>query len=123
MITVDNKFEVGEKAYTGYRVPITYKCPICEGDGKFEHNGYEVQCKKCNGLGKLPDAHNMLLAPAEVTVSSVKMSYGGEHTIIKYKLRSNKNISNRSESMMFKTIDEAENYCKCVNTKEIVPEY
>lgn len=39
MIEVNNKFEIGEEVYTCVRVPVKYKCPICEGQGKFMHNG------------------------------------------------------------------------------------
>jgi|GEM_PF-6137577 len=123
MITVNNKFEVGEKAYTVYRVPVKYKCPICEGCGKFDHNGYEVQCGKCNGTGKLNDTHNTLLAPTEVTISSIKMSYNGTQVSIRYKVNSDKNVNNRLEKTMFKTLEEAESYCKSVNTKEIALEF
>lgn len=123
MITIENKFEVGEKAFTVYRMPVHYKCPICEGNGKFEHNGYEVQCKNCNGSGKLHDAHNTLLAPTEVTVSSIKISHNRINTSIRYKVYSDKNVRNRSQQTMFKTFEETENYCKCVNTKEIAPEF
>lgn len=123
MITVDNKFEVGEKAFTVYRVPVTYKCPICEGNGKFEHNGYEVQCKKCNGLGKLHDAHSTLLSTTEVTISSVKISWNGTNISIRYKVYSSKNVRNRSEETMFKTLEETEKYCRCINTKELAPEF
>ena len=123
MITVNNKFEVGEKAYTIYRVPVKFKCPICEGNGKFEHNGYEVDCKRCNGTGKLHDAHNTLLAPTEVKVSSIKISFNGTNVSVRYKVHGTQNVNNRSEQTMFKTLEETENYCKCVNTKEIVPEF
>lgn len=123
MFLVTNKFEVGEKCFTVYRIPVKYKCPICEGEGKFMHNGYEVKCKNCNGTGKLHDAHTTLLAPVEVKVSSIKTSFNGTNISIRYKVLSTENIRNRSEETMFKTLDEAENYCKCVNTKTLTPEF
>ena len=43
MYTIDNKFEIGEECYSVYRKPIHYKCPICEGTGRFLHNGYEYR--------------------------------------------------------------------------------
>lgn len=30
---------------TANKKPIHYKCPICEGNGNFLHNGYDVLCK------------------------------------------------------------------------------
>ena len=123
MITINNKFEIGEKAFTVYRVPVDYKCPICEGNGKFEHNLYEVRCKNCNGTGLLHDTHNTLLGVAEVTVSGIKVSCNGENVSVKYRVHSDKNIRNRQESTMFKSLEVAELYCKSVNTKEIRAEY
>jgi len=122
MITINNKFEVGEKAFSVYRIPVQYKCPICEGDGKFEHNGYEVHCKNCNGTGKRKDEHNTLLASEEVEISSIKVLYNGTAVSITYRVNS-QHIKSRSEKTVFKTLDEAENYCKAVNTKEVVSEF
>ena len=45
MYTVENKFEIGEECYSVYRKPTHYKCPICEGNGKFPYKGYEIWCK------------------------------------------------------------------------------
>ena len=42
MYTVENKFEIGEECYSVYRKPTHYKCPICEGNGKFPYKGYEI---------------------------------------------------------------------------------
>lgn len=68
MIEVNNKFEIGEEVYTGIRVPVKYKCPICEGDGKFLYNSYEVSCSNCCGSGKLHNAHQFLLEPVKVEI-------------------------------------------------------
>ena len=67
MYTIDNKFEIGEECYSVYRKPTHYKCPICEGNGKFLHNGYEVWCKNCHGSGKL---HNPRQYVMDVSIRS-----------------------------------------------------
>jgi DnaJ-class molecular chaperone len=39
-----------------YTVPaslIPKTCPICEGDGKHQHNGKPVPCSFCNGRGQV----------------------------------------------------------------------
>ena len=123
MITVDNKFEIGEKAYTSYRVPVQYKCPVCEGNGKFIHNGYEMRCVKCSSTGYLHDSRVTTLEPTEVTIRSIKASINGNSISIKYKVSCDKNVSNRSQGGLFKTLEEAKEYCKLANTKEIVPEF
>lgn len=123
MFLVENKYDIGEKCYTIYRVPVKYKCSICEGEGKFNHNGYEVRCVKCNGTGKLHDAHTTLLVPIEAQISSIKISINDSNISIRYKILSDVNIKNRLEEMLFKTFEQAENYYKDANTKMVVSEF
>lgn len=123
MIVVDNKFEIGEKAFTTYRIPVEYKCPICEGKGSFVHNGYEVHCKNCNGSGKIKNMQVTVLDVTEVTIASIRVTCNRNDIHVKYKVNSDKNVRNRSEKGLFKTLMEAEEYCKQVNTKEISGEF
>lgn len=124
MITVDNKFQIGEEAYTGVRVPVKYKCPICEGEGKFLHNGYEVRCSNCCGSGKLHNAHQFLLEPVKVRVRRIIASIWKDVTTIKYKVDCTEiHIRNRSETTLFRTLEEAERYCKECNTKARAAEF
>lgn len=119
MIEVNNKFNIGEEVYTGVRVPVKYKCPICEGDGKFLHNGYEVRCNNCCGSGKLHDAHQFLLEPVKVKIRRIIASIWNDVVTVKYKLDcAETNVNNRAETTLFKTFEEAEQYCKECNTKE-----
>lgn len=124
MVEVNNKFKIGEKVYTGVRVPVKYKCPICEGEGKFLHNGYEVKCSNCCGSGKSHNAHQFLLEPVMVTVQRIIASIWNDAITVKYKVNcTDANVNNRSETTLFKTLDEAERYCKECNTKQKVGEF
>lgn len=127
MITVSNKFEIGEECYTVYRKPIHYKCPICEGNGKFQYNGYDIWCRNCNGTGKLHNAKQFVLDVCKVRVRRIFASIWNDQTTIKYRVDLLSDISckvnNRSENNLFKTKEEAEKYCVAVNTKEITPEF
>lgn len=124
MITVDNKFEIGEEVYTGVRVPVKYKCPICEGQGKFIHNGYEVKCSNCGGSGKLHNSHQYLLEPVKVKIYRINASIWNDVVTVKYKVDcSEANVRNRSESALFRSLEEAEQYCKECNTKEKAAEF
>lgn len=114
MYLVKNKFEIGEECYTFYKQHIHYKCPICEGQGSFMHNGYKVQCRNCNGTGKLHNAHQHVLAVCKVKISSIKALFNGNDVSIKYKVNAVEcscGVNNRSESHLFKTAEEAEKYC------------
>lgn len=119
MIEVNNQFEIGEEVYTGVRVPVKYKCPICEGEGKFLHNGYEVRCSNCCGSGKLHNAHQFLLEPVKVRVRRIIASIWQDQITIRYKVNCTEaNVNSRSETTLFRELNEAEQYCKECNTKE-----
>ena len=127
MYTIDNKFEIGEECYSVYRKPTHYTCPICEGNGKFLHNGYEVWCKNCHGSGKLQNPHQYVMDVCKVKVRRIMASIFKDVVTIKYKVDvindCTINVKNRGESNLFKTAEEAEQYCFEVNTKQTVPEF
>lgn len=124
MIEINNKFEIGEEVYTGVRVPVKYKCPICEGEGKFLHNGYEVRCSYCSGNGRLHNVHQFLLEPVKVKIRRIIASIWNDVITIKYKVDCNEaNVRNRSESTLFRSLEESEQYCRECNTKQKSAEF
>ena len=128
MYTVENKFEIGEECYSVYRKPTHYKCPICEGNGKFPYKGYEIWCKNCSGSGKLYNPKQSVMAVCKVKVRRLIASIWQDQITIKYKVDGIDefklvNVRNRSENNLFKTEEEAEKYCVDVNTKEISGEF
>ena len=128
MYTVENKFEIGEECYSVYRKPTHYKCPICEGNGKFLYNGYEIWCKNCSGSGKLHNPKQYVLAVCKVKVRRLIASIWQDQITIKYKVDGvdefrSLNVRNRGENNLFKTKEEAEKYCVDVNTKEVSGEF
>ena len=128
MYTVENKFEIGEACYSVYRKPTHYKCPICEGNGKFPYKGYEIWCKNCSGSGKLHNPKQSVMAVCKVKVRRLIASIWQDQITIKYKVDGVDefkllNVRNRSENNLFKTEEEAEKYCVDVNTKEVSGEF
>lgn len=133
MYIINNKFEIGEECFSVYRKPVKYKCPICEGEGHFMHNGYEIRCRNCNGTGKLHNAHQFTMDICKVRVKRVIVNMFNEMMTIKYKVDlvikddelnfMGTRVNNRSESNLFKTREEAEKYCEGVNTEKIVGEF
>ena len=128
MYSVENKFEIGEECYSVYRKPTHYKCPICEGNGKFPYKGYEIWCKNCNGSGKLHYPKQSVMAVCKVKVRRLIASIWEDQITIKYKVDGVDefklvNVRNRGENNLFKTKEEAEKYCVDVNTKEISGEF
>ena len=128
MYTVENKFEIGEECYSVYRKPTHYKCPICEGNGKFPYKGYEIWCKNCSGSGKLHNPKQSVMAVCKVKVRRLIVSIWQNQISIKYKVDGVDefklvNVRNRGENNLFKTKEEAEKYCVDVNTKEVSGEF
>ena len=128
MYTVENKFEIGEECYSVYRKPTHYKCPICEGNGKFPYKGYEIWCKNCSGSGKLYNPKQSVMAVCKVKVRRLIVSIWQDQITIKYKVDGVDefklvNVRSRGENNLFKTKEEAEKYCVDVNTKEVSGEF
>lgn len=127
MYTVDNKFEVGEECYTVCRTATKYKCPFCEDNGKKEYNGYKIPCRNCNGTGKLDNPKETVLVVCKVRIRRLIASIWKDQITIKYKVDCiddiYRNIRNRGETSLFKTVEEAEKYCVEVNTKQVTPEF
>lgn len=127
MHVVDNKFEIGEECYSVYRKPTHYKCPVCEGNGKFLHNGYEVWCRNCSGSGKLHNPKQYVMDICKVRVRRIIASIWNEHVTVKYKVDCVDDytirVNNRSELNLFKTAEDAKKYCEDANTKQITPEF
>ena len=121
MLNVDNKFEIGEECYTAYRKPVHYKCPICEGNGRFKHNGYDILCKNCNGSGKLHNPKQSVMTVCKVRVRRVIASIGSNESAISYKIdfidtgdiyvKSKK----RNENLLFEEQEDAQKYCDVLN--------
>ena len=127
MYTIENKFEVGEECYTVCRTTTKYKCPFCDGNGKKEYNGYEIPCSNCHGTGKLDNPKETVLVVCKVRVRRLIASIWKDQITIKYKVDCiddiYRNIRNRGEASLFKTIEETEKYCVEVNTKQVTPEF
>ena len=124
MNQIDNKFNIGDKAWTTIRIPYTknYKCPACNGTGKLQLNDYEIPCKQCCGKGSLESVVAYILTPVEVTIYRIIASIWKDHTTVKYKFL-HQSIKNRTEQSLFHTKEEAEDYCKKCNMKEIPAEF
>lgn len=108
------KFEVGQELYTVIRKPIQYNCPVCNGTGKFNHNGYDVKCPHCNGIGKLTGSKTMWnVVEDKVFIKSIRANIWKEYQTIKYNVscKSDYPIRNRPESQLFLTLEEAEKFC------------
>lgn len=123
MYTIDNKFELDEECWSVYRKKITYQCSICNNGGKIIYKGYKIPCPACNGKGFYTMIH------FKVKIKRVIASIGENEIDIRYNVEPignnwfNINIKHCNESMLFKTEEEAINYCIDMNKKETSSEF
>lgn len=122
MFQVNNKFEVGETCYTYYRKPVPYRCPICDGNGSFIHNGYDIWCRNCKGTGNLHDSRVTTAEPCSVKVRSIKVKKDGKDKVtVKYVVDPDEpelSVKNRTEETMFPDPEQCEVYCRKINQGE-----
>ena len=112
---VNNKYNLGDELYTVVRKPIKYGCPVCDGSGVFMHNGYNVKCPHCYGIGKLQDNKTLwCVADEKVVVRRIIVSIWKDQTTCKYKVNysgSDCNINNRGEDNLYWNKEDAEAWC------------
>ena len=122
MYTINNKFGIGEECYTVVRETVKCECPVCKGNRKFTYNDYEIPCKQCGESGSIKTNQNVLTV-CKVKVKRINVSIWKENITVKYKIYCvddiYRNVSNRAENSLFKTLEGAEEYCKQMNTGQI----
>lgn len=125
MLQVDNKYFIGDTAYTYARVPIHVDCPICGGKGVFiTVNGYDVKCQNCQGSGKIKIEQH-ILEPCKVKIRGIKLSYNQFNQLsITYKVScETHNVKSRSEHLLYPTMEEAQSRADAINKGEITGEF
>ena len=122
---VNNKYNCGDELYTVVRKPIKYDCPVCDGSGIFQHNGYDVKCPHCCGSGKVHDGKTLwCVADEKVKIRRIIASIWEDQITCKYKVNysgTDCNINNRSENNLFVNKEDAENWCK-ENNNQVISE-
>lgn len=116
MISVENRFELGQEVYYIRKTRETTKCPACDGIGYKMFNDYKFSCRECYGRGKLYDNKKIYMAHEKDKIDRIKIfryfENGELKTVVKYKLKKGDEFVERS---LFTTREEAEARCKELN--------
>lgn len=116
MITIDNKYELGQEVYVIKKARVSHKCPACDGIGYKMFNDYKFSCSECYGRGKLYDNKKIYMAHEKDKIDRIKIfryfENGELKTVVKYKLKNGDEFVERS---LFATREEAEARCKELN--------
>lgn len=114
MFLVENKYEIGEECYATYRKAVHHTCPVCDGQGSFQHNEFYVKCSNCNGTGKIHRNKEFVTDICKVKIKLIRVSRQGEQNWITYKLKMldscSNNVNSRREENLFKTYEDAMKY-------------
>ena len=117
---INNKYGIGDRLYTVVRKPIRYDCPVCEGTGVFQHNGYDVKCPHCCGSGKLHDKKTLWsVADEQVVIRRIIASVCGARVTCRYGVSysgNDCNVRNRGEENLFFERTDAEEWCRKNNS-------
>lgn len=100
---------------------VEIDCPACKGTKKIIYNGYEIPCKQCDYFGKV-STKQTVVTPYKVRIRRIIASIWEDVTTVKYTvvpIGEYLNIRNRSESTLFKTLEECEQKCKEINQGEV----
>lgn len=127
MYTINNKFELGEECWSTYREKQYINVQFAMVKQRL-YKGYRVPCPACDGKG-FEESSKYALIQCKVKIKRVIASIGENEIDIRYNVEPignnwfNINIKHRNESMLFKTEQEAINYCIDVNRKNISSEF
>lgn len=113
MITINNKFEVGEEVYSIRAMPMENTCDICKGNGVINYEGKELRCPQCKGDKVIVnDTYKIWkVIPEKLKIGAIKASFNGTDCRVKYKASGLK----RAEQNLFKTFEEAQKRCDELN--------
>lgn len=116
MISVENKFEIGQEVYIVRKMREKTVCPACDGIGYKIINGYKFSCRECYGTGYLHSKNKIYRVDEKDKIDRIKIfmyiENGEMKTVVKYKLKNGNEFVKRS---LFATREEAEARCKELN--------
>lgn len=127
MITVDNKFEIGQEVFVVIKekrmINTKQTCGMCLGEGKIMYRGYKSICPMCNGLKELnlesKKRNIYTVDPIPHVIVSFRYSVTKEGNFLRYRLgNASYNNKNVTENKIFATLEEAEARCKELNKKD-----
>jgi hypothetical protein len=121
-IVINPAFGLGEKGY-GIKQKQTLRvvdCPQCDGQKEIYKNGHAYYCSMCKGSGVVHEASQKWYVdegPFEIGV--IRATISKNQIIYKYKGRIDGSPSNKGDSTLFRTIDEA--VAECNKRNKIKP--
>lgn len=126
MITLDNKFELGQEVYV---VNVEKKtiwnkktCDMCLGVGRIVHRGYDAVCPMCHGEKDITldyqrvDVYVVDSDPH--TITSMRFSISNNGQFLRYRISGNTSGGSIAEDMIFATKEEAIAACERLNAEE-----
>lgn len=113
MITIKNKFEVGELVYSIESVPMESTCDVCSGEGTIQCKEKTFRCPQCKGEKTISSSKFKMwrVIPEKLKIGSIKATINGTNCTLRYKASGR----NRAEFNLFKTFEDAQKRCDELN--------
>ena len=115
MLSINNKFEIGQDVYVVHKCRTKEICPSCKGEGNKIIDGNIFTCQKCYGSGQLMGIKNYQVIGKD-TIKRIKIyleECGGEiKSVVKYAFEDGNDYT---DAKLFITEEEAKARCKELN--------
>ena len=119
MITINNKFELGQEVYIVQKTREERICPACDGAGHKIIDGHKFSCVEYYGTGKLHGKKKIYTASRKDKIDKITIHVYYENgelkNVIKYKFN---NYTEFIDKRLFATKEEAIAACEKLNAEE-----
>lgn len=118
ILTLKNKFNVGDKVFTIEQIPLIATCGLCNGTKIIKLNTHSIRCPHCKGEGiikhKKYKTWSVINHDGIIKSISYKKYINGLD-VIKYNIRINGYSLHRGEQNVFNSLEEAQAACNKLN--------
>ncbi|MBQ3543455.1 MAG: hypothetical protein IJA34_00460 [Lachnospiraceae bacterium] len=110
----ETKFNVGDEVYIAKSMELTLFCQRCLGAGYKRENSIPCECTECSGKGyKEITKWISLVNPA--IIEDIRIKVNASDIQVKYKIRHYGKSLHRTEENLFRSLEEAEEFCESQN--------
>lgn len=116
-VKLNVKYGIGSEVYTVKQINFREECPYCKGLGKLNIEGLELMCPNCGGEGYIEISKKKMYVVCDgvAVVKGLKIDVKKNGISYRYRVGTSSGQYKRDNSTLFKTREEAEEYCIKMN--------
>lgn len=110
----ETKFNVGDEVYITKTINLAMVCKECWGSGTKKYNDIPCECSNCSGEGVKRSTECVSLTNPAV-IDDIRIKVNASDIQVKYKIRHDGKSLHRTEENLFRSLEEAEEFCESQN--------